>query len=110
MSACAICGGRADVVFRTRVRDRYDAACRQCVSCGFLFVEDPVWLTEAHRDAINISDTGLVSRNLLAARKISSVILTCLDRRGAFLDEAGGTGLFVRLMRDRGFDFRWRDA
>ena len=29
------------------------------------------------------------------------------DKR--FLDYGGGYGLFVRLMRDRGFDFRWHD-
>lgn len=109
MTTCQICGGKADAVFQTRVRNEHDAVCRQCSSCGFLFVENPTWLESAHRDAINISDTGLVCRNLVAARRISAIILTCLNRRGTFLDEAGGTGLFVRLMRDMGFDFRWRD-
>lgn len=109
MTRCPICGEPADPAFTARVRNEHDARCLQCGSCGFLFVENPHWLEAAHREAINASDTGLVRRNLDAARRISSVILACLDRRGTFLDEAGGTGLFVRLMRDRGLDFRWRD-
>lgn len=109
MTSCPICGGSANLAFTARIRNEHDAPCRQCVACGFLFVENPHWLEAAHREAINDSDTGLVCRNLAAAHKISSIILTCLDRRGTFMDEAGGTGLLVRLMRDRGFDFRWRD-
>lgn len=109
IGGCPICGGSTRPAFTARVRNDHDARCHQCEACGFLFVENPTWLEAAHRDAINASDTGLVRRNLDAAKKISSVILTCLDRRGQFLDEAGGTGLLVRLMRDRGFDFRWRD-
>jgi hypothetical protein len=29
---------------------------------------------------------------------------------GAFLDYGGGTGMLVRMMRDKGFDFNWLDA
>ncbi len=31
------------------------------------------------------------------------------DKHGKFLDYAGGYGIFVRLMRDIGFDFYWYD-
>ncbi len=31
------------------------------------------------------------------------------DKNGKFLDYAGGYGIFVRLMRDIGFDFYWYD-
>lgn len=32
-----------------------------------------------------------------------------LDTRGQFLDHGAGYGLFVRLMRDLGYDFLWSD-
>ncbi len=109
MRDCPICGGVTEPRFTARLRGEIDARFLQCRSCCFLFAEDPFWLEAAHADALNASDTGLVQRNLAAARKIAALTLLCLDRRGVFLDEAGGTGLLVRLLRDRGLDFRWRD-
>ncbi len=106
---CPICGGVTEPRFTARLRGEIDARFLQCRSCRFLFAEDPFWLEAAHADALNASDTGLVRRNLAAARRIAALVLLCLDRRGTFLDEAGGTGLLVRLLRDRGLDFRWRD-
>jgi len=70
---------------------------------------EPHWLDEAYAEAINASDVGLVRRNLEFARITRVVIHQLFDREGRFLDFAGGTGLLVRLMRDAGYDFYWRD-
>jgi hypothetical protein len=74
-----------------------------------LQTEEPYWLEEAYRSAIADADTGLVSRNLDIARKLSSLLYYCFDPRAQYVEFAGGYGLLTRLMRDRGFDFRWYD-
>jgi hypothetical protein len=72
--------------------------------------EEPYWLEEAYADPINATDIGIVSRNAGLARICQGVILAFFDPNGAFLDHAGGYGLFTRAMRDAGFDFRQVDA
>ena len=37
------------------------------------------------------------------------MIISNFDHRGRFLDYAGGFGVFVRMMRDYGFDYYWDD-
>jgi hypothetical protein len=91
------------------IRGKYPAELRQCEQCSFVFVPNPVWLAEAYAEPINISDTGYVARNLWARDKTQHLIEKALNPNGVFLDYAGGYGLFVRLMRDLGYDFRWYD-
>jgi hypothetical protein len=91
------------------VLKKYDARLLRCPSCGFTFVENPTWLAEAYVEPINRSDTGYVWRNLWARDRMNVCIETHLNPNGIFLDYAAGYGLFVRLMRDIGFDFRWSD-
>ena len=81
-----------------------------CDSCGFVQTEHPYWLEAAYSEPIIRSDLGLVSRSLANADAASLFIRAFFRRQNArFLDYGGGTGLFVRLMRDPGFDFRWQD-
>jgi hypothetical protein len=70
-----------------------------------LQTETPHWLEIAYESPITRSDIGLVQRNLDLARSTQLLINWCFDRRARFLDYAGGYGLLVRLLRDRGFDF-----
>jgi len=81
----------------------------RCNNCGFICTEEPYWLQEAYSDAITGSDIGLVRRNTRLARIAETLIRIFFSSKGLFLDYAGGYGLFVRLMRDRGLDFRWYD-
>jgi hypothetical protein len=81
----------------------------KCQACGFVQCETPYWLDECYSDAITKSDTGLVWRNNLNAKISSSIIRIFYDSHGRFLDYGGGYGLFVRLMRDAGYDFYWHD-
>lgn len=106
---CRVCSRRADYFARDRVLGKYPVAYYRCSSCGFIQTEEPYWLDEAYTEAITGSDVGLVSRNMRLSRITQSVIRTCFNTRGRFLDYAGGYGLLVRLMRDAGFDFRWCD-
>ena len=81
----------------------------RCSSCGFVQTEKPYWLDEAYSDATSRLDTSGVSRNLEMSSVVQTVITLLFNRRASFVDYGGSTGLFVRLMRDRGFDFYWED-
>lgn len=99
-------------VMRGTFLGRYPAPYDQCPDCGFLQVRSPHWLDEAYSDAIVVTDTGLVQRNLDLAGILCALLprLGLEREQGPFLDYGGGLGLLVRLMRDRGFPFHWSDA
>lgn len=107
--SCVVCGGLRREVFRAKVLDRYDAAFLSCDTCGLLQAAQPSWLDEAYLSPLASTDTGAVDRNL-KIRNASSVVWERLFRSsGRFVDLAGGSGLFTRLMRDIGFDYWWSD-
>jgi hypothetical protein len=58
---------------------------------------------------MSTEDTGILKRNTLFAKRTSAVLFCLFDKKGCFLDYGGGYGLFVRIMRDRGFNFYWTD-
>ena len=49
------------------------------------------------------------SEILCCHKKASNIIFNIFNHEAKFLDYGGGYGLFVRLMRDLGFDFYWFD-
>jgi hypothetical protein len=106
---CGICGSMMSEAFRATVLERYEACYVHCGSCGLLQAHSPHWLEHAYSEAITRADTGLVQRNLKVADRLTAVLYRFFDKHGRFLDLAGGTGLLVRLMRDRGFDCYWED-
>jgi hypothetical protein len=102
---CHICTNPAPFFAEGKVLDKYSIAYYKCEKCGFVQTEDPYWLDEAYSDAINRCDVGLVSRNIDLSRKTTATILSFFNPEGKFVDYGGGYGLFVRLMRDAGFNF-----
>lgn len=106
---CRVCGGNAARLARARVLDRYDVQYFRCDDCGLTQTERPYWLSEAYSSPIARSDVGLVARNLVFAASTKAIIEAFFDRRAQFLDYGAGYGLFVRLLRDQGYDFRWSD-
>jgi hypothetical protein len=76
-----------------------------CPACGFIQTQEPYWLEEAYAAAINRADVGLIGRNLRLAKISKAVIFSFFADNGRFIDYGGGYGLFVRLMRDAGYDF-----
>jgi hypothetical protein len=80
-----------------------------CKECVFVQSETPYWLEEAYASAINSADTGILQRNLLHRGITSSIIELLFPKVELMLDYGAGHGIFVRLMRDAGFDFRWYD-
>ncbi len=74
-----------------------------------MFVPDAPWLPEAYLSPIDVVDTGYVQRNIQASAVTAALIESVADPKGKFIDFGAGYGLLVRLMRDRGYDFYWKD-
>lgn len=106
---CKICAAEAIHFGNGRILGKYDIDYFQCENCGFVQTEEPYWLEEAYTSAIGNSDVGLVFRNTLFAKITSNIIFSVFAHDQKFVDYGGGYGLFVRLMRDAGFDFYWYD-
>lgn len=106
---CRICNTEALKVFDAKVLNKYNVSYFKCSKCDVLFTEKPYWLDEAYSRTINLSDTGLLSRNLYFSQIISVLLFFEFDKYAKYLDYAGGYGVFTRLMRDIGFDFYWND-
>jgi hypothetical protein len=105
---CKICQNHTQKIFTAKILNKYSITYFHCANCGFLQTEEPYWLEEAYFYPINISDTGYMQRNLQLSKKLT-VLLFFFFNNMKYLDYAGGYGVFVRLMRDIGFDFYWDD-
>jgi hypothetical protein len=107
---CKICGKPTEFVEEAEVLKQHAVKYFRCVDCGFVQTELPFWLAEAYSSAIGRQDTGILSRNLLN-RTITTAVLALLGLEvHKSLDFGAGHGIFVRLMRDSGFEFSWYDA
>jgi methyltransferase family protein len=106
---CKICETENKSCFSERLMGNYDIDYFYCNQCGFVQTEDPFWLDEAYSRPINLTDTGYMVRNLFYAKRLTVLLYLLFERHTKFLDYAGGYGVFVRLMRDIGFDFFWVD-
>jgi len=106
---CKICSNESKKVFNARVLYKYDVDYYQCTVCDFGQTENPYWLDEAYLNSMNLSDTGVMLRSERMSKICTTLIALFLDKKAAFLDYAGGYGVFTRTMRDIGFDFYWTD-
>ena len=106
---CPFCGAPSEAFARATVLGRHEAVYVRCVRCRSVHVPDPYWLDEAYADAIAATDIGLPSRSVWTSQMTALVIRLFFPHATRFCDHGGGPGLFVRLMRDAGYDFRWSD-
>ncbi len=106
---CKICQAPSIPFSQGRVLGKYDINYFQCSHCGFVQTEEPFWLEEAYSDAIASSDVGLVWRNNQFSQISNNILSQFFNPQAKFLDYGAGYGLFVRLMRDLGWDFYWYD-
>ncbi len=104
-----ITGGETTLLFTQKILNKYEVKYYRCNETGFIQTEEPFWLEEAYSSAITKLDIGLVSRNIYLSERVSKFIATKFNRKGIFLDYAGGYGLFTRLMRDKGFNYYHTD-
>lgn len=106
---CNICGSSMDPIFSGKILKKYTVQYFQCLGCGYVCTENPYWLDESYKNPINVTDTGLISRNIYAAKISSCLIFLFIKNNPKGLDYGGGYGILTRLMRDIGFDFYWWD-
>jgi hypothetical protein len=106
---CRVCGEDTLPFGSARILASLDVDYYRCQACGFVQTEEPYWLERAYEQPIAKIDVGILSRNLALADTAAAAISILLESDGRFLDWGGGYGILVRLMRDRGFDFYWRD-
>jgi len=106
---CKICNRQAKKIFKAKILKKYDIDYFYCDYCGFLQLEEPYWLDESYSESINVSDTGYIQRNIGFSQKLTILLTLFFNKNAKFLDYAGGYGVFVRIMRDIGFDFYWDD-
>ena len=106
---CTICGSETRLSHRASVLSKYEVAYLYCAQCGLLQTETPHWLDEAYSDAIALSDTGLLTRNIAVAMRLTALLTVAFPRDVRCVDAGGGYGVLTRLMRDIGFDFYWTD-
>lgn len=109
MDNCLICNTELEPIFNTKVLNKYDVQYFFCQTCGLMQTEKPYWIEEAYVSSINDTDIGLIQRNINLVNISKKIINLAFNNKGKFLDFAAGYGLFVRLMRDYGYDFYWSD-
>lgn len=106
---CKMCEQHNKPIFKTKILNKYNIEYFYCSNCGFMQTEEAFWLNEAYEESINVSDTGILARNLYLSDISSLIINFFFDKDKKYLDFAGGYGIYTRLMRDIGFDFYWHD-
>ncbi len=108
-TTCRVCNKTVEAIFSAVLLQKYSAQFFKCSQCGYVQTEEPYWLEEAYNVSINDSDTGMMMRSFWHRNIVATLIYFLFDKKSRFLDYGGGYGVFVRLMRDVGFDFFWQD-
>lgn len=106
---CPLCLNKAHEVFTALVLSKFEAKYALCKTCGLLFATNPIWLSEAYENPIALNDSGIIRRNISNAVRLTCILSLLFGKDKKFLDYAGGSGLFTRIMRDIGLDFYWAD-
>jgi Methyltransferase domain len=107
--SCKVCGAPSTFFGETDVLKKHRVQYFRCERCGFIQTETPYWLEEAYSSAIASQDVGIMQRNLLNYELTSAVLNLFFPNISSAVDYGAGHGMFVRLMRDKGFNFYWSD-
>ncbi len=105
---CRVCGAESNFIFFGDLLD-HRVAYHECPQCRYVQTETPHWLSQAYAESINRSDTGILRRNERNTRLVIRTMALLGHLQGTVVDCAGGYGLLVRMLRDRGVNARWSD-
>ena len=105
---CRICNNKTTHIFNG-VLLSFKVSYFECNNCQYVQTEFPYWLDLAYKDPINKSDTGIIVRNLSNIDVVFSVVKLLKLNNPIILDYAGGFGLLVRMLRDKGLNAYWSD-
>lgn len=106
---CRICNHSTMLVMRETILKRHEISYYDCPQCGFVQTEHPFWLEDAYASSINISDTGILQRNVHNKNIVLSLLVYMGFLKAKILDFAGGYGILTRLLRDAGINAFWND-
>jgi 2-polyprenyl-3-methyl-5-hydroxy-6-metoxy-1,4-benzoquinol methylase len=106
---CKICKHQTNEIFKADVLLKYKVAYHQCSYCQFIQTDETYWLGEAYKEAISSLDIGYLTRNILYSEITANLLQQFYKSNEPCLDYGGGYGMFVRLMRDKGFHFYRQD-
>ncbi len=106
---CPLCDQKGNEIFKGKLLGRFSVQYYQCHNCGLVFTETPYWLDEAYKDSITCIDTGIMSRNIRNVFCTNVLADKVFNKKAKFLDYGGGYGVFARMMRDIGYDWKWQD-
>jgi hypothetical protein len=106
--ACRVCGAKCAYLWTGELIGQ---AVRyfECPACGYVQTETPSWLDRAYAESINLTDTGIMARNLQNVDIVLATLLATGGLHGRVVDLAGGYGVLVRLLRDIGVEALWSD-
>lgn len=106
MSRCRLCTGPTKHLWNHMILGKYDVAYFECEECGSAQTDTPYWLDEAYADPGTGFDTGACQRSVDSALAMSTALeLIGFTRDDECLDYGAGTGIYARMMRDRGWNY-----
>lgn len=106
---CKICGTLTQKDLTQQILQKYMVSYYSCPHCHFIQTEEPYWLSEAYQNVITELDIGLINRNLYLKEQIPTLIDALFPESKIMIDYGGGYGIFVRIMRDLGYNFYRQD-
>jgi 2-polyprenyl-3-methyl-5-hydroxy-6-metoxy-1,4-benzoquinol methylase len=106
---CNICGSESAKIFDALILNKHRVDYYQCKRCGFIQTEKPYWLPDAYVSAMTALDVGLSYRNVTFSQIIPPLLDLFSDSSSSYIDYGGGYGIFVRMMRDKGYDYYLQD-
>ena len=107
---CNICDSNTIEYLKIRILHKYNVQYYRCQNCDFIQTELPFWLEEAYNLPINNIDVGLIQRNVTISKIVNNLLACFFQVKNAnMLDYGGGYGIFVRMMRDKGYSFFRQD-
>jgi hypothetical protein len=109
-AACRVCGQAASRFFNKLILGKHLVAYYKCPACGHVQTETPHWLNEAYQGLSFQHDVGMADRCVWTAQTTVALAGRLgIGPEEPCLDWGAGTGLFVRLCRDYGMNFMYRD-
>ena len=107
---CRLCGGQTTRLWSLEVLRAHEVSYFECADCGSLQTETPYWLDNAYSSPGIGVDTGSAQRSIDLALRMSAFLdMLGVDRAAQCLDFGAGSGLYGRMMRDRGWDYYAHD-
>lgn len=107
---CRLCEGNTIFKFKKEILNKYEISYHECSNCHSLQTEEPYWLEDAYSCESEKFDTGKATRTFLNFTVLPHLYNALGMPKGInYVDWGGGTGLFARLMRDIGFNYKSYD-